>query len=75
MDNTTVDHYLPTRMSLDSQSELAHKRCLVVVELDPWNHIVSDGFHQIFTIGGCHTTINSIHSPPTPLYPNELLIH
>ena len=32
----------------------------------PWNHLISYGVHQIFTIGGCHTTLYIIHGPVLP---------
>ena len=75
MDNTTTYRYLPTGMYLVTQSELFHQYCLVVVAVSPWNHIISDGVHQRFPIGGCHPTIYRINSPPTTCYSDKSLRH
>ena len=62
--NTNAEHWLPTGMSLVSQYVLDHQVFLVVLEVDPWNHLLSAGVHQIFPVDGYHTNIFRIHGTP-----------
>ena len=74
-DNTTKDYYLPTGMYPVSHTSLVNQGCIVLVKVDPWNHLLSYVFHQRFNVCGCHTNIYRIHHSTTPCAANKSLHH
>ena len=60
-------------MYLGIQYALDHKGSIVVVAVDPWNHIISDGVYKIFLMGGCQNTLYIRQNPTTNLSDNKYL--